>query len=151
MEIFTVSFFGHRDIYDYRKIDKILPPIIKELLRTKYYVAFLVGRNGDFDIYVASIVKQVQNELGKENSDLTLVLPYNVKDIEYYENYYDGILIPAELHKAHPKAAITLKNRYMVESSDLVIVNVERESGGAYTAMKYAEKLKKEVINIAIL
>lgn len=151
MEIFTVSFFGHRDIYDYRKIDKLLPPIIKDLLRTKYYVAFLVGRNGDFDIYVASIVKQVQNELGKENSDLTLVLPYNVKDMEYYENYYDGILIPAELYKAHPKAAITLKNRYMVESSDLVIVNVERKSGGAYTAMKYAEKLNKEVINIAIL
>ena len=37
----------------------------------------------------------------------------------------------------------------MAEQADLVIVFVEKDSGGAYTAMKYAKKLEKEVINLA--
>ena len=36
----------------------------------------------------------------------------------------------------------------MVEQSDLVIVNVERNKGGAFTAMKYAEKQHKKIINL---
>lgn len=151
MEFFTVSFFGHRELYDIRRVDELLVPIIKEILQTKHYVFFLVGRNGEFDEYVASLIKRTRNELNLHNSDLTLVIPYNVKDMEYYEEYYDGIVIPPELHGAHPKSAITLKNKWMVECSDLVIANVERENGGAYTAMKYAEKMQKQVSNIASL
>jgi hypothetical protein len=36
----------------------------------------------------------------------------------------------------------------MLEQSDLVIVNVEHSKGGAYTAMKYAEKNNKKIINL---
>ena len=81
-------------------------------------------------------------------SELTLVLPYNVKNAEYYEKYYDSVIIPENLHRAHPKAAITLKNRWMVEEADLVITYVTRNEGGAYRAMQYAKKLNKEVINL---
>lgn len=83
-----------------------------------------------------------------ENNDITLVLPYMVADLEYYEKYYDSIIIPESVYGVHPKSAITLKNRWMIEQSDLVIVYVARKKGGAYTAMKYAEKLNKNVINI---
>ncbi len=38
----------------------------------------------------------------------------------------------------------------MIEQSDLVIIYIERKEGGAYTAMKYAEKLNKKVINLYI-
>ena len=81
-------------------------------------------------------------------NDITLVLPYTVADIEYYEKYYDSVIIPESLYGAHPKFAITLKNRWMIERSDLVIIYAERESGGAYAAMKYAKKLNKKIINI---
>ena len=67
---------------------------------------------------------------------------------EYYEKYYDNILIPESIDGAHPKLAITLKNRWMVEQSDLVIVNVEDNKGGAYMAMKYAEKINRKIVNI---
>ena len=148
MDIFTVSLFGHREIDDLRRLENKLSPIIKELIRTKPYVAFLIGRNGEFDEYAASVIKRAQKEVRKDNNDITLVLPYTVAKIEYYEKYYDGIVIPESLHRVHPKAAITLKNRWMIEKSDLVIVYVERNKGGAYTAMKYAQKLNKTVINI---
>ena len=76
------------------------------------------------------------------------MLPYRVSNIEYYEKYYDSIIIPESMHGVHPKAAITLKNRWAVEQSDLVIVYVERSNGGACAAMKYAKKLNKRIINL---
>ena len=148
MDIFTVSLFGHREISNLRRLEELLYPIIKDLIKSKSYVSFLVGRNGEFDEYTASIIKLIQKELGKENNEINLVLPYKVADIEYYEKYYDSIIMPPSIQGAHPKQAITLKNRWMVEMSDLVIVYVERENGGAYAAMKYAEKLNKNVVNI---
>ncbi len=56
-----------------------------------------------------------------ERSDLTLVLPYIVSGLEYYEKYYDNVLIPDTLYRVHPKRAITLRNRWMVENSELII------------------------------
>ena len=150
MNVFTVSFFGHRDIDDLWHLEKQLAPVVASLIQTKEYVSFLIGRSGEFDEYAASIIKRVQKQIGKENSDITLVLPYKVADMEYYEVYYDSIVLPASVCHAHPKAAITLKNRWMIEQSDLVVVYVERNKGGAYTAMKYAEKNNKTVLNISI-
>ena len=108
----------------------------------------MIGRNGAFDEYAASVIKHAQRELGTENNDLTLVLPYAVTDLKYYEKYYDNIIIPEDVNGAYPKASIRLKNRWMVEQSNLVIAFVEREKGGAYEAVKYAKKLKKSIINI---
>lgn len=147
MKIYTVSLFGHRKIDDLRQLEARLASVVSELMRTKEYVAFLVGRNGEFDEFAASVIKLTQRRVGAEGSDVTLVLPYRVSDIEYYEKYYDNVVIPACLHGVHPKSAITLKNRWMVEQSDLVIVYVERK-GGAWTAMKYAERQNKKVINL---
>lgn len=148
MNSFTVSLFGHREITDLRGISDQLVPLIKDLIQTKRYVTFLIGRNGEFDEYAASVIKLAQRELGKENNEITLVLPYTVTDLAYYENYYDSIILPESLYGAHPKSAITLKNRWMVEHSDLVIVYVERKKGGAYTAMSYAKRQNKRVINL---
>ena len=114
MKIYTISFFGHRKIYDIRQVDERLSPLLKELIQTKPYVAFLIGRHGEFDEYVASVIKRVQKEVGSDNNDLTLVLPYMMADIEYYEKYYDNVIIPEHVDGVHPKFAITLKNRWMV-------------------------------------
>ena len=61
----------------------------------------------------------------------------------------DEIVIPDAIGKAHPKGAITLRNKWMVETCDLIICYIEREEGGAYTAVRYAERGKKEIINIS--
>lgn len=148
MNVFTVSLFGHREIEDLWRLNEQLVPIIKELIQTKLYVSFLIGRNGEFDEYAASVIKHTKKEVGKENNDITLVLPYTVADLEYYEEYYDNIIIPESVYGVHPKSAITLKNRWMIERSNLVIVYVERDKGGAYTAMKYAKRLNKDIVNL---
>ena len=149
MDDYTVSLFGHRQIDDVRQLEKQLSPIIKEIIRTKTYVTFLLGRNGEFDLYAATVVKHLQNESGKENNEFICVLPYPEKDMEYYEQYYDGVVIPESIGRCYPQGAITKRNRWMVEQADLVVCYVEREKGGAYTALKYAKKLGKKIINIA--
>lgn len=148
-DIYKIVLFGHRDFCGHRILDERLYPLLKELIQTKPFVDIYVGRNGEFDIYAATVVKRVQNDIGKENSELICVLPYVEKNAEYYEKYYDSVIIPECVQKAYPKSAITKRNRWMIEQADLLICYVERESGGAYTALKYAKKLKKRTINIA--
>lgn len=148
MEIFTVSLFGHRKLTNIHLLDKRLTVILQDILNSHPYVSFLIGRNGEFDEYAASVIKATQKRIGKEKSDLTLVLPYIVARISDYEHYYDNIIIPDCLYNAHPKSAITLKNRWMIEKSDLVIVYVEKNNGGAHTALSYAEKINKKIINL---
>lgn len=77
---------------------------------------------------------------------MILVLPYGKKDIQYYEDYYDCVCTPIY---AYPKHAIAKRNEWMVERADLILCYIERESGGAYKAVKYAIKLGKEVVNLA--
>lgn len=63
MEIYTVSFFGHRRIYDQLAVEKRLRELVEKLVREHSWVEFLVGREGDFDIMAASVVKQVKKSL----------------------------------------------------------------------------------------
>lgn len=148
MDIFRVTFFGHREVWNIRELESKLMPILKNVMDTHTYIEFYVGRNGEFDEIVASVIKRLKKEREMSYNILILVLPYTVKDMEYYEKYYDEIIIPESIGKAHYKNAITLRNRWMVDQADLVIVNVERQSGGAYTAMRYAEKQNKKIINL---
>ena len=68
---------------------------------------------------------------------------------DYYETYFDDILIPAELADVHYKAATSRRNQWLVDHSDYLIAYVYRDFGGAYTTLKYAARRGKEIINLA--
>lgn len=106
-----------------------------------------MGRDGEFDTYAATLVKRVQKDYDDYHTiEFNLVLPYPKKDMEDFEKYYDRVDIPIS---AHPKLAITKRNEWMAEQADLIFCYIERESSGAYKAVQYARKLRKEVINLA--
>ena len=146
---YRIVLFGHRDFNEHRKISERLYLLLENLIRTNSFVEIYIGRNGEFDIYAASIIKQIQKAVGKSNNEFICVLPYSVKDIEYYNEYYDNVIIPEFIGKMHYKRAITERNKWMVAQADLFICYVEKEEGGAYAALKYAKKLKKKIINLA--
>ena len=152
MEMYTVSFFGHRIIDDLDKVQNELENIISKIVSEHEYVQFLVGRDGDFDIIAASAVRKVKKILFIDNVDLNLVLPYMRAEIsnnmEYMLDYYNDIQVDDDARKAHFKAAIKIRNQNMVKKSQLVICYVEKNKGGAYNAMKYAQKQGCTVINI---
>lgn len=149
VDIYRVTLFGHRDLDAHELVERRLYPIVKELIQTKPYVEFFIGRDGEFDTFVASVIKRAQRAFGKENNELILVLPYPKKDQEFYEQYYDAVMIPDCLANTHPKQAISKRNRWMIEQCNLLICFTEHESGGAYTALSYARKLKKRIVNLA--
>ncbi len=152
-DTYTVSFFGHRRIYDALTIEERLDEIIRDLLQSKEYVEFLVGRNGDFDQLVSSAVRRAKKECGDHNSALVLVLPYLTGEYRYneksFESYYDEIEICDAAAKAHPKAAIQIRNCSMIDRSDLVVCFVEKNEGGAFRSMRYAECNHKPLLNLA--
>lgn len=147
LEVYRVSFIGHREIWRHREVENALEKVIYNLLYSKEYVEFYVGRNGDFDIMAASTIKRVQKEFGNHNSSLILTLPYPVKDMEYYEKYYDEIIIPVE-SKTHYKAAITVRNQWFVDNTDLLIAYVINDNGGAYQCLKKAEQKKMNILRL---
>ena len=150
VDIYRIAFIGHSVIYGQYRLEDRIEDLIREKLHTKEYVELYVGRNGDFDISVASATKRAQEALGHHNSSLVLLQPYPMKDDPYYEKFYDEIWYPID-GKTHPKAAITKRNQWMVDNADLLITYVEEgRKGGALTTLKYAEKQGVEIINLAI-
>lgn len=152
MQTYTVSFFGHRELSDPFTTEKLLEPIIRDLILEKEYVEFLVGRDGEFDQLVASTIRRAKEDYGFGNSAFVLVLPYmraEYRDnIHSFEEYYDEIEICEKSAASHFKSAIQVRNRCMVDRSDLVLCCIEHESGGAYQTIKYAKDQSKSVINI---
>ena len=152
MNICTVSFFGHRQMGDVFKIEKQLEALIRELLLTKEYVEFLVGRDGEFDQLVSSTIRRCKRNTRDDNSALVLVLPYATAEYrnneQSFHEYYDEIEICAASAEKHFKSAHQIRNRSMVDRSDLVIFCVEHNSGGAYQTMQYARKVDANIINL---
>ena len=153
MDMFSVAFFGHRYIDNFFAVESKLEKIIRDLLSSKQYVEFLVGRNGDFDQMVSSTVLRLKRNVRDDNSSLRLVLPYSTAELENNEdnfyNYYDEIEICEEATNAHFKGAIQICNQSMVNRADLIVCYVEHPSGGAYQTIEYALKKEKHIVNLA--
>ena len=139
-QIYRVSFIGHRVVEHYQIVEEQLERIVRDLIRTKEFVEFYIGRNGDFDIFAASVIKRLQHDLGKDNNSLILVIPYPVADMEDLEKYYDEVWFPDELSGVHFKSAITKRNEWFVDHSDLLVAYVTRNHGGAYECLKKAQQ-----------
>ena len=153
MTIYTVSFFEHREIERPSEVEKNLENLLHDIITQKEYVEFLIGRDGEFDLLASSVIRRIIVKYGSGNASLILVLPYmraNYRDnTANFLNYYDEVEICEESAKAYFKSSIQIRNRSMVDRSNLVICCIQHKSGGAYKTIKYAEKQKCRIINIA--
>ena len=154
LDIFTVSFFGHREIDRFREVERQVESLVLKLIDEKDYVDFLVGRNGEFDQIAATIVRRVK-EYYRGNSSLIWVMPYETAEYrenkKAYDQYYDEVETCPESDGSFPKAAYQIRNRSMVDRSDLVIFYVTHTHGGAFQTMQYAKSIGKSCINISDL
>ena len=144
MDTFTVSFFGHRVIENPLAVERRLETLICELLTCHAFVEFLVGRDGDFDQLVSSVIRRCKRTIRADNSSHVWVMPY--KTAAFWANepsfreYYDEIEICGNSASAHYKRAYQIRNREMADRSHLIIFCVSRKSGGAWQTMQYAQK-----------
>lgn len=152
-EKLTVSLFGHRIIDDYLTAEQKLYELLRIIMsRGDREVEFLVGRNGDFDLIATSVIRRLKREINAENVFITLVLPYETAELrnntEAFETFYDSIEISEASADKNFKYAITARNRDMIDRSDMVVVYVKNQSGGAYQSLRYAEKNEKKIVNL---
>lgn len=154
MELYTVSFFGHRRIQDFQAAEARAEKLVRTLLAEKEYVDFLVGREGDWDQIAASAVGRFKRLVRNDNSSLIWVLPYATATLrdnrDDFEAYYDEVEVCEAAAESHPKQAFQIRNQHMVDRSDLAVFYVEHASGGAYQTLRYAQRKKKAVLNLAI-
>lgn len=149
----TCTFAGHREVYQ-SDIDKSLDAAISQILENgDSEFSFLVGGMGDFDGACSAAVRRAKRTHRDKTIHLQLVMPYLTHELNesknYYEQYYDDVIVPMEIAGVHYKSAITKRNRWMVDESQFLIAFVYRDHGGAYTTLKYARKKNLNIINIA--
>ncbi|MBR2299478.1 MAG: hypothetical protein IJ870_02765 [Alphaproteobacteria bacterium] len=56
---------------------------------------------------------------------------------------------PAEIADKPPKFAILERNKYIADRADVIICFIKEKTGGAYRAVKRAQKNGKKIINLA--
>jgi len=152
LNTFTVSFFGHRMIDNALEIENRLEQLIRTLLREHEYIEFLVGRDGEFDQLVSSVIRRCKREYRSDNSAHIWVLPYLTAEFrdneESFRDYYDEIEVCEAAVGSHYKNAHQTRNRAMVDRSDLVVFCIQHASGGAWRTLKYVKKQGKPYINL---
>ena len=64
MNIFTVSFFGHREVERPAEIENRLDKLLHDIITEKEYVEFLIGRDGGFDMLASSVIRRTIKKYG---------------------------------------------------------------------------------------
>ncbi|MBQ7097951.1 MAG: DUF1273 family protein [Clostridia bacterium] len=139
-------------MYNTEELQKKLYQTIEKIILENGIKEFWVGNYGVFD----KMVSYILNELKKlYDIRIELIIPYLTHEIAeekvFYNQRFDSITVADIPTTTHYKSKITKTNEYMVDNSEYLICFVDKEWGGAAKALKYAEKKKKNIINIAEL
>ena len=145
-----ITFCGHSNyLFSDEEKEKLKQLLIKEI-RKNPTCKFYLGGYGDFD----SLCLRTLRELKKEFQDIELIFitPYidkNYSKLEFAKYHYDDVIFPP-LESVTRKFAILKRHEWMVEEADLVIAYVMYSWGGAAKTLEYANRKKKQIINLAI-
>lgn len=155
MKNHSCCFTGHRiiDEYSTEEIEKELHKTLSELIQngvTDYYTGGALG----FDTIAAECV--LEQKAKNSNITLNLILPcksqcrgWKKSDIAEYERIKalsDSIVYASEEYSAR---CMFLRNRMLVDSSDICVCYKTKNNGGTAYTVSYAGKMGKEIINIA--
>ena len=149
---FVCTFTGHRQVFE-SKIEEKIKNTLESLVEMGSRLVFLNGGMGQFDALCASAVRSLKKRHPEKEIQLCLVIPYLSDKINAEKSYlqavYDEILMPEGLEYAHYKAAISKRNRWMVDQADCLVSYIIRQYGGAYQTSRYAQRKSIPIINVA--
>ena len=139
----TVTFFGHKDTP--KEIEPTLRTTLVDLIENHGATEFYVGNNGNFDTMVR---RQLENLSQTYPITYNIVLAYIPTKKSEYDDYTNTIL-PEGIETIPKRFAISYRNKWMVEQSDIVITYVARTYGGAWQFKALAERQGKTVIEFS--
>ena len=139
----TATFFGHKDTP--KEIEPTLRSTLIDLIENKNVTAFYVGNNGNFDTMVR-----------RQLEDLSRIYPITYSVVLAYlpteKNKYDNLtntIYPEGLETVPKRFAISWRNKWMIQQSDIVVTYVTRDFGGAAQFKVLAERQCKIVIELS--
>lgn len=138
-----VTFCGHSDFVRTAEHEKAVYEILEKEIGYEEAEIYL-GGYGAFDQFAYGSSSKFK--MTHPNVSLVFVAPYLYGLSKYSE--YDDIIYPS-LENVPKKFAITYRNKYMIENSDVVIAYVNRLYGGAYKSYSLAEKQGKKIYNLS--
>ena len=144
----TCCFFGHKDTPSsvYEKLEEAVEKIIVE----DGVSSFLVGNQGQFDSMALSALRKLK--LKYPHINYNVVLAYMPAEKEVWNPYeYGETMLPEGIESVHPRYAISWRNKWMVNESDMVICYITHGWGGAAKYAELANKHNKTILNIGLL
>ena len=154
----TIAFLGHRRIVNIKEVKENMINVLTSVLN-QGVSRVLIGCHGDFDWLALKTCLEFKKEnnfdfkiyivltsvsfLNKGKSGKSLASIY--QDMGCETTFYD-------IEDVYYKNRITYSNKKMIDESDLIIccVDMSAYQSGAKTAVKYALRKKKEIINLFI-
>ena len=136
-----VTFCGHREIAQTTEVEEWLQTVIRGLIE-QGATTFYLGGYGAFDGLAASVLRKEKKNHPWIERILVLAYLNGRQDAVGY----DGSVYP-ELEKIPRRFAILHRNRWMVQSADVVVAYVLHDWGGAATTLRYAKQKRKRIIS----
>jgi len=137
------TFFGHKDTP--KEIEPTLRSTLINLIENKNVTVFYVGNHGNFD---AMVRRQLEDLSHTYPITYSVVLAYIPTKKSKYDSFTNTI-IPEGIETVPKRFAISYRNKWMVEQSDIVITYVARTYGGAAQFKALAERQGKMVIELS--
>lgn len=139
----TVTFFGHKDTP--KEIEPTLRTTLVDLIENHGATEFYVGNNGNFDTMVR---RQLENLSQTYPITYNIVLAYIPTKKSEYDSF-TNTLLPEGIETIPKRFAISYRNKWMVEQSDVVVTYVTHSFGGAAQFKAMAERQGKTVIELS--
>ncbi len=136
----NVTFCGHSQVCDRERVRAWLVRVVRALIEEGADV-FYLGGYGEFDRMAASVLGQLKDQYPHIQRILVLAYLNRKQDL----TGYDDTTYPP-LESVPPRYAIVRRNRWMVETADLVIGYVTHDGGGAAGTLRYAGRKKKQIL-----
>ena len=136
------TFFGHKDTP--KEIEPTLRSTLIGLIENKNVTVFYVGNNGNFDTMVR---RQLEDLSQTYPITYSVVLAYLPTEKNKYDNLTNTIY-PEGIETVPKRFAISYRNKWMIQQSDVVVTYVTHTYGGAWQFKAMAERQGKTVIEI---
>ena len=138
------TFFGHKDTP--KEIEPTLRSTLIDLIENKNVAMFYIGNNGKFD----TMVRRQLEDLSRTYSiTYSVVLAY----LPTEKNKYDDLthtIYPEGIETVPKRFAISWRNKWMIQQSDIVVTYVTHALGGASQFKDIAKRKGKFILELAL-
>jgi uncharacterized phage-like protein YoqJ len=147
----TITFCGHKDVSDRQLILNKLIETLEDYFKGNTSLTFYCGGYGGFDSLASEAIDILRKRYPDTDIEKIYVTPYIAasckEKLDTLKNYYDEIIYPP-LENVPLRFAISRRNEWMVESSDIIIAYVKVSWGGAAKTLEFAKKKHKQIITL---